>query len=68
MLVTNFMVTDTIFNVYTLRGGAYRNPEVLVNDARWLESKNVEILLDIHGPALRGGRNALHAASPARGA
>ena len=101
MLVTNFMVTDTIFNIYTLRGGAYRNPEVLVNDARWLESKNVEILLDIHGPALRGekarealersvdsvqlihdqtlrlvagglgprgGRNALHAASPARGA
>ena len=54
MLVTNFMVIDTIFNIYTLRGGAYRNPEVFVNDARWLESKNAEILLDIHGPTLRG--------------
>ncbi len=53
MLVTNFMVLDTIFNIYTLRGGAYRNPEVFVNDARWLESKNAEILLDIHGPTLR---------------
>ena len=54
MLVTNFMVLDTIYNIYTLRGGAYRNPEVFVNDARWLESKNAEILLDIHGPTLRG--------------
>jgi alkyl sulfatase BDS1-like metallo-beta-lactamase superfamily hydrolase len=54
MLVTNFMVLDTIFNIYTLRGGAYRNPEVFVSDARWLESKNAEILLDIHGPTLRG--------------
>jgi alkyl sulfatase BDS1-like metallo-beta-lactamase superfamily hydrolase len=54
MLVTNFMVLDTIFNIYTLRGGAYRNPEGFVNDARWLESKNAEILLDIHGPTLRG--------------
>ena len=54
MLVTNFMVLDTIFNIYTLRGGAYRNPEAFVNDARWLESKNAEILLDIHGPTLRG--------------
>ena len=53
MLVTNFMVLDTIFNIYTLRGGAYRDPEVFVNDARWLESKNAEILLDIHGPTLR---------------
>jgi alkyl sulfatase BDS1-like metallo-beta-lactamase superfamily hydrolase len=54
LLVTNFLVTDTIFNVYTLRGGTYRNPEILVNDARWVESKNAEILLDIHGPMLRG--------------
>jgi alkyl sulfatase BDS1-like metallo-beta-lactamase superfamily hydrolase len=54
MLVTNFMVLDTIYNIYTLRGGAYRNPEVFVSDARWLESKNAEILLDIHGPTLRG--------------
>jgi alkyl sulfatase BDS1-like metallo-beta-lactamase superfamily hydrolase len=56
LLVTNFLVVDTIFNIYTLRGGTYRNPEVLVNDARWVESKNAEILLDIHGPTHRGER------------
>ena len=54
LMVTNFLVIDTIFNIYTLRGGAFRNPEILVNDARWVESKNAEILLDIHGPTLRG--------------
>ena len=54
LLVTNFLVIDTIFNIYTLRGGTYRNPEILINDARWVESKNAEILLDIHGPTLRG--------------
>ncbi len=54
LMVTNFLVIDTIFNIYTLRGGAFRNPEILVDDARWVESKNAEILLDIHGPTLRG--------------
>ena len=54
LLVTNFLVIDTIFNIYTLRGGTYRNPEILVDDARWVESKNAEILLDIHGPTLKG--------------
>ena len=54
LLVSNFLVVDTIFNIYTLRGGTYRDPEILVNDARWVESKNAETLLDIHGPTLRG--------------
>ena len=54
LMVTNFLVIDTIFNIYTLRGGAYRNPEILVNDARWVESKNADILLDIHNITLRG--------------
>eukprot|EP01036_Dinobryon_divergens_P048176 gene48176-64643_t len=54
LMVTNFLVIDTIFNIYTLRGGAFRNPELLIGDARWVESKNAEILLDIHGPTLRG--------------
>jgi alkyl sulfatase BDS1-like metallo-beta-lactamase superfamily hydrolase len=53
MLVTNFMVPGGIFNVYTLRGGTYRNPEVFVQDARWLEARNAEILLDIHGPTVK---------------
>lgn len=54
MIVVNFMVPGGIFNVYTLRGGPYRNPSVFIADARWIESKNAEILLDIHGPTLKG--------------
>ena len=54
MLVTNVMVTPSIFNVYTLRGGRYRDPVTLVDDARWIEGKNAEVLLDIHGPTLKG--------------
>ena len=54
LLVTNGLVVDSIFNIYTLRGSAFRNPEIMVNDARWVESKNAEILLDIHAPTLRG--------------
>ena len=54
MLVTNFMVPGGIFNVYTLRGGPYRNPAVFIQDARWLESRNAEVLLDIHGPTIKG--------------
>jgi alkyl sulfatase BDS1-like metallo-beta-lactamase superfamily hydrolase len=54
LMVTNFLVLETIFNIYTLRGGAFRNPEILINDTRWVESKNAEILLDIHNQTLRG--------------
>jgi len=54
LLVTNFMVPGGIFNVYTLRGGPYRNPSIFIEDARWLEARNAEILLDIHGPTLTG--------------
>ena len=54
MLVTNFMVPGGIFNVYSLRGSSYRDPAVLIEDGRWIESKSAEILLDIHGPTRRG--------------
>jgi alkyl sulfatase BDS1-like metallo-beta-lactamase superfamily hydrolase len=54
-LVTNFMVPGGIFNVYTLRGGSYRDPANFINDARWLEAKSAEVLLDIHGPTVKGG-------------
>jgi len=54
MLVTNFMVPGGIFNVYSLRGGSYRNPAVVIQDGRWIESKNAEILLDLHGPTVKG--------------
>lgn len=61
LLVTNFMVTPVIFNIFTLRGGRYRDPMVMVNDARWLESKDAELALDIHNAPLRG-RAAVQAA------
>jgi alkyl sulfatase BDS1-like metallo-beta-lactamase superfamily hydrolase len=54
MIVINFMVPGGIFNVYTLRGGPFRNPSVFIDDARWMESKNAEILLDVHSPTLKG--------------
>ena len=54
LLVTNFMVTPLIFNIYTLRGGRIRNPAVFIDDARWLESKNAEMLLDIHNAPVKG--------------
>ncbi|MBK7517263.1 MAG: MBL fold metallo-hydrolase [Betaproteobacteria bacterium] len=54
MLATNFMVPGGIFNVYSLRGSSYRDPAVVIEDGRWIESKNAEILLDIHGPTLKG--------------
>jgi alkyl sulfatase BDS1-like metallo-beta-lactamase superfamily hydrolase len=54
LLVTNFMPSGGIFNVYSLRGGSYRNPAVVIRDARWLEAKDAEILLDLHGATLKG--------------
>ncbi|MCC6778736.1 MAG: MBL fold metallo-hydrolase [Hyphomicrobiales bacterium] len=54
LAVTNMMITGAIFNIYTLRGGAFRNPQIYLDDARWVESKNAAILLDIHGPTLKG--------------
>lgn len=54
LLVTNFMVTPVIFNVFTLRGGRFRDPMVMVNDARWLETKDAQLLLDIHNAPVKG--------------
>ncbi|MFN9031361.1 MAG: alkyl sulfatase dimerization domain-containing protein [Betaproteobacteria bacterium] len=54
MVVINFMVPGGIFNVYTLRGGPFRNPSIFIQDARWMESKNAEFLLDVHGPTVKG--------------
>ncbi len=54
LVTTNMMVTGAVFNVYTLRGGPFRNPDAFIHDARWVESKNAAILLDIHGPTLKG--------------
>lgn len=54
LLITNFMVIQVIFNIFTLRGGTFRDPTVMIGDARWLESKDAEILLDIHNAPLIG--------------
>lgn len=61
LLVTNFMVTPLIFNIFTLRGGPFRDPTVMIGDARWLESKDAEVLLDIHNAPLLG-REVIRAA------
>ncbi len=61
LVMTNMMVSGAVFNIYTLRGGAYRDPANFINDARWVESKNAEILLDIHGPTLKGGKTVFEA-------
>jgi alkyl sulfatase BDS1-like metallo-beta-lactamase superfamily hydrolase len=54
LLVTNCMPYGAVFNIYSLRGGSYRNPAVFIQDARWVESKDAQILLDVHGPTLTG--------------
>jgi alkyl sulfatase BDS1-like metallo-beta-lactamase superfamily hydrolase len=65
LLITNCMPYGAVFNIYSLRGGSYRNPATFIQDARWVESKMAEILLDIHGPTLKGQeavRNAVQRA------
>lgn len=54
LLVTNFMVTPVVFNIFTLRGGRFRDPATMISDARWLESKDADLLLDIHNATVRG--------------
>jgi alkyl sulfatase BDS1-like metallo-beta-lactamase superfamily hydrolase len=61
LVITNMMVTGAIFNIYTLRGGPFRDPANFINDARWVESKSAEILLDIHGPTLKGEKTVFEA-------
>lgn len=58
MIVTNFMAPGGIYNVYSLRGGSYRDPALFIQDARWIESKNAEILLDLNAPTVKGEKAA----------
>jgi len=53
-LISNFMVPGFIFNVYSLRGGPFRTPLPFIEDTRWMESKNAEVLLDLHAAAVTG--------------
>jgi alkyl sulfatase BDS1-like metallo-beta-lactamase superfamily hydrolase len=52
--ITNFMVQGFIFNIYTLRGGPFRNPLPWLEDNRRIEQKNAEVLLDLHSAPLIG--------------
>ena len=46
-----------IFNLYTLRGDIYRDPMRLVAAADLALSREVDVMVDIHGPALIGEEN-----------
>ena len=55
--ITNFMVPGFIFNIYTLRGGPFRNPLPWLEDNRRIESKGAEVLLDLHAAPVVGEAN-----------
>ena len=52
--ITNFMVQGFIFNIYSLRGGPFRNPVPWLEDCRRIELKNAEVLLDVHAAPMVG--------------
>lgn len=56
LVVTNMVVTGAFFNIYTLRGDAYRDPAIFLKDARWVESRNAKYAVDVHGPTVKGRR------------
>ncbi|WP_374300897.1 alkyl sulfatase dimerization domain-containing protein [Paracoccus sp. (in: a-proteobacteria)] len=65
-LISNFMVPGFIFNVYSLRGGPFRNPLPFIEDLRWMESLGAEVLLDLHAAPVTGAgavRDAIHRSS-----
>jgi alkyl sulfatase BDS1-like metallo-beta-lactamase superfamily hydrolase len=51
LLVTNAMVSSSVFNLYTLRGDSYRDPTRLVEAADLALSRDTDVHVDIHGPA-----------------
>ena len=53
-LISNFMVPGGFFNIYSLRGGTFRNPLPFLEDAQWMESRNAEVLLDLHAAPVTG--------------
>jgi alkyl sulfatase BDS1-like metallo-beta-lactamase superfamily hydrolase len=60
LLVSNAMNGGSdvsMFNVYTLRGDIYRDPMRLVGAADLALSRDVEVMIDIHGPARVGKEN-----------
>ncbi|MGI9289693.1 MAG: alkyl sulfatase dimerization domain-containing protein, partial [Gammaproteobacteria bacterium] len=61
LLVSNAMNGGndvSMFNIYTLRGDIYRDPMRLVAAADLALSRDIEVMIDIHGPARVGKENA----------
>lgn len=56
-LMSNFMVPGGFFNIYSLRGGPFRDPLPFLEDARWMESCNAEVLIDLHAAPVTGEEN-----------
>ncbi|MCA3573505.1 MAG: MBL fold metallo-hydrolase [Aestuariivirga sp.] len=56
-LMSNFMVPGGFFNIYSLRGGPFRDPLPFLEDARWMESRNAEVLIDLHSAPVTGEEN-----------
>ena len=54
LLVSNFMAQGFIFNVYSLRGGPFRNPDAFLEDSRRMETFDAAILLDLHAAPVTG--------------
>lgn len=56
-LMSNFMVPGGVFNIYSLRGGPFRDPLPFLEDSRWMESRNAELLIDLHAAPVTGAEN-----------
>ena len=63
LLVSNFMAPGFIFNLYSLRGGPFRDPDAFLEDSRRMEIFDAAVLLDLHAGPVTGEeavRDALH--------
>lgn len=66
LLVSNFMAPGFIFNLFSLRGGLFRNPDPFIEDSRRMEGFDTAILLDLHASPVTGEaavRDAIHRSS-----
>ena len=59
LLVSNALSSNTIFNLYTLRGDWYRNPNDFIEAVDLALSRDIEYQVDIHGPAYTGKENVI---------
>lgn len=66
LLVTNAINAVGIFNLYTLRGDWYRDPEAYINAADLVLSRDTEYHVDIHGSARIGSENVIAGIQEAR--